>query len=211
MQRQGLLKEYYFGVDLGQANDYTALSVVERNQPVIQKGDILKNTGEHFYNLRYLERLPLRTPYPDQVQKVKALYEDERLAKEQKFLIVDNTGVGRPVSDLFKKAGINPISINITGGHETHRVTGGYNVPKRDLATNLQVFFQNGRLKVARGIKEVDTLINELMNFKIKVNPDTGHDRYEHREGEHDDLVLSVALAVWYSEKKLSGGITFLK
>ena len=46
----------------------------------------------------------------------------------------------------------------------------------------------------------MDTLIQELSNFKVKITT-KGNDTYEAwREGQHDDLVLSVALACWYGE-----------
>ena len=36
----------------------------------------------------------------------------------------------------------------------------------------------------------------------MKINVATGHDSYEAwREGDHDDLVLSLALAVWYGQR----------
>jgi hypothetical protein len=45
----------------------------------------------------------------------------------------------------------------------------------------------------------------ELSNFRVTVNATTGHDSYgagpagSWRDGEHDDLVLSCALACWYA------------
>jgi hypothetical protein len=59
--------------------------------------------------------------------------------------------------------------------------------------------FQTSRLKIAAELPEAKTLINELLNFKVKINVKTAHDSYEAwREGVHDDLVLAVALSVWY-------------
>lgn len=41
-------------------------------------------------------------------------------------------------------------------------------------------------------------LSGELQNFKVKINPETAHDSYgAWREGQHDDLVLAVALGLW--------------
>jgi hypothetical protein len=42
----------------------------------------------------------------------------------------------------------------------------------------------------------------ELLNFRVTINLATGYDRYEAwREGDHDDLVLAAALAVWSARK----------
>jgi len=56
------------------------------------------------------------------------------------------------------------------------------------------------RLKITKGLRYVDTLIQELGNFRVKITT-KDNDTYESwREGQHDDLVLSVALASWYGE-----------
>lgn len=200
--------KYYLGVDLGQANDYTAISILEKKEPVTKVSPYTRTIFETYYYLRHLERPHLGTPYPVIVDRVKDLLKSDKLRMldgysfKEPFLIVDATGVGRPVVDLFKQAKLKPVAINITGGNTVHNVPGGYNVPKRDLITNLQVLFQNERLKIAKGLREGQTFVDELINFKLKVNISTGHDSYEAwREGIHDDLVLSVALAAWYAEK----------
>jgi hypothetical protein len=116
-------------------------------------------------------------------------------------VIADATGVGRPVIDLMRKQHIKTIPISITGGEKElfDPELGGWKVPKRVLVSNLQVLLQNGQLKFAEGMMHAQTLINELLNFKIKVNT-KGNDTYETwREGDHDDLVLSLALAAWYA------------
>jgi hypothetical protein len=71
------------------------------------------------------------------------------------------------------------------------------------------VLYQAGKIKIAKEIKHADTLVNELLNFKVKISA-SGHDSYEAwREGVHDDLVLSVALACWYHEKEKISNYVF--
>jgi hypothetical protein len=75
-------------------------------------------------------------------------------------------------------------------------------VPKRDLVSAPLVLMQNGQLKIAEGLSLRETLVKELLNFRVKINISTAHDSYEAwREGDHDDLVLSVALACWAGER----------
>jgi len=63
---------------------------------------------------------------------------------------------------------------------------------------SLEVPFHTGELKVADGLTLWPTLREELLNFRRKINLMTAHDSYEHwREGDHDDLVLAAAMAVW--------------
>ena len=63
---------------------------------------------------------------------------------------------------------------------------------------------QIGQLKIAEGMRLAATLRKELLNFKVKINIATAHDSYEAwREGDHDDLVLAVAMACWCGERYL--------
>src|SRR5215204_3069985 len=123
---------FYVGLDLGQSNDYTALAVVEKTKAG-ETGDASFATDLH---LRHLERYLLRTPYPEMVARVAALVEDPQLRSthldsflgrrilEEPELLVDATGVGRPVMDLFIERGLRYKAITITGGNSVTS-TGG--------------------------------------------------------------------------------------
>lgn len=178
--------KFYLGLDLGQANDYTALSILE-----IQPG--------RSYAVRRLERIRGES-YPNIVQKVEALMRSPAL-KGNASLVVDQTGVGVPVVDLLRKAGLRPVAISIHGGDKATNEGGTWRVPKRDLVGVLQVLLQSGRLKVSSQLKLGPVLQAEMLNFKVKIDPVTAHDSYSAwRESDHDDLVLSVALACWFAE-----------
>jgi hypothetical protein len=185
---------FFVGLDLGQAADYTAINVQE------QKWNFTKKRYE--YELRYLDRVR-GMPYTEVVAKVSKMVQSDKLrAIEPARLILDKTGVGAPVADMFKVGPIRPIEITITSGQRPSIVSGGYHVPKRDLVFALLSVFQSDRFKIAQGLPLAKPLMNELTNFKIKINTN-GHDSYAAwRETEHDDLVLSAAMATWYGEFK---------
>jgi hypothetical protein len=153
--------------------------------------------------VRHLERFELGTRYTDVVGRVGAVLRQDPLRKMPAVLLVDKTGVGASVLDSFTHAGIGATAMTLHGGSSVSRdpQRAGYRVPKRDLVTAAQVLLQGGRLKVAAGLPEADTLRRELLNFKVKIDPRTAHDSYEHwREGDHDDLVLSVSMAAWFRQ-----------
>jgi hypothetical protein len=54
-------------------------------------------------------------PYPEQVDFVVELMGKPPL-KGNANLVADASGVGRPVADLFRKAGLPPQGVSITGG-----------------------------------------------------------------------------------------------
>jgi hypothetical protein len=153
--------------------------------------------------VRHLERFELGTKYTDVVQKVAEIARSEPLRNMPAVLLVDKTGVGAAVLDSFTHAGIGAVAITLHGGSSVSRdpQRAGFRVPKRDLITVTQVLLQNGRLRVASGLPEAETLKRELLNFRVKIDPKTAHDSYEHwRESDHDDLVLAVSMAAWFRQ-----------
>jgi len=181
------------GLDLGQSNDYTALSVLERLEP---EGD----GAEAPYHVRHLERVR-NVPYPQIVSKVSEIMRSPALTGNA-ALVVDQTGVGAPVVDLFRRARLDPVGVLIHGGDKASSEGDTWRVPKRDLVGSLQVLFQSERLKISKKLPLASVLQSELLNFKVKIDPVTAHDSYSAwREQDHDDLVLSVAMAAWWAEQ----------
>jgi hypothetical protein len=183
--------KFVVGVDLGQASDYTAISVLER----------LKIDGrkEYTYHVRHLERAR-GEPYPSIVARVTKMVHSPMLEGNTE-LVIDQTGCGRPVFDMFEQAGLDAIGISIHGGDSVSHERDNWRVPKRDLVGVLQVLLQTGRLKVASKLALGPVLQEEMLNFKVKIDPATAHDSYSAwREADHDDLVLSVAMAAWWGQ-----------
>lgn len=191
---------WIISADLGQANDYTAISILER---IITGNGVLgiDRRGERIINLRHIERMR-GVEYPAIVDRMKQLYLSPALIDQTKAVVIDYTGLGRPVYDMMKQAGFywSLNAISITGGNDTTAGDRSYNVPKRELVSSLQIELQCNRLKIAKGIKEADALIEELSNFQTAISAN-GHDTYNGANGVHDDLVMSVAMGVWLACK----------
>jgi hypothetical protein len=196
-------RRLFIGVDLGQICDFSTLAVVERVErmgewdPVVfawEKRTILR--------LRYLERIPLGTPYPDVVRRVSDVA--RHVAAEGLCdLVVDGTGVGRPVVDLLRRSGL-PCRLRpviVTGGINESDSNGFHHIPKKDLITGLQVALQQGSLQIAAGLKFGPALVAEMAEMRVKITS-PGHEQFgAWREGSHDDLVFAVALACWAARK----------
>ena len=184
----------FIGNDLGQASDYTALTVVVEDDGI--------------YHLRYLDRFR-GIPYPSIVERVATLV--KRLtAKNGRSpvaigngmflpvspcrLIVDATGVGRAVVDMFLAADIpcRIVPITITAGSKvTSDGRGGYHVPKRDLISSAQCLLQSRRLFYDRKLPLIDVLIKELQAFTVRITAAANETFGEWRTGKHDDCVLA--------------------
>jgi len=156
-----------------------------------------QNSVEHF-RVMHLERLRLGPPYPAQVQHVAALLARPPLDAGC-TLIIDETGVGRAVGDIFDVAGLKAKRVTITGGLETSQHGGAaWHVPKAALISGLDARLQTKELKIADTIADHPALRDELKNFHRHVG-DAGRSTWGARTGTHDDLVLAVALTVWWA------------
>lgn len=172
--------EYLAGLDIGQRDDWTALSIV-RQDP------------EHL-TLVALERVRHK-PYPE----IARLVADTMGELARYTLLVDCTGVGRPVTDQLRELGIHHTRVSIHGGASMGRLDDDtLTVPKRDLIAALVVGFESGKLRIARGLKHTGTLEREAQAFQMKLSA-SGHDSYSAREGQHDDLLLAVSLPIWHA------------
>ena len=199
---------YFVGADFGQSRDHTAIAVLERAE-VRGSFDyaVRAYQREVALRLRYLERVPLGTPYPEVVERVAEVTRDRQLAGRC-HLAVDGTGVGRPVVDLLRRAKTEAIlmPVTITGGQTETTDQGFYRVPKRDLIIGLQVLLQRGGLRIAARLPFARKLVEELEAVEVRVSP-AGNEQYAAwREGTHDDLVFAVALAYWSAQKAYPNG-----
>lgn len=172
-----------------------------------QKNDIIPTYKSNIYLCRLLKRWQLGTSYVQIVQDVKKLL----MIVQNAVLVVDNSGVGRPIIDMFRKIKLPCpiIPITITGGHvgriiETDAGNADpkkeWHVPKVELIATLQVLLQEKRLGFVKGMNEVDTLLSELRTFQFKITK-AANETFGAEQGAHDDLVLSAALASWWGER----------
>jgi hypothetical protein len=193
---------FYLGVDLGQTHDPSALVIARRVPP---EGATDRNSDSDrpegcTYEGVGLKRWPLGTPYPAIVADVKALLARPPLNDPETMLVLDATGVGKGVCDMFREAGMKPYAVTITGGFQVSREGYDVRVPKKDLVGVVMVLLQTGRLKIANRIPEAGVLRAELLAFRAKTTESGNLTLEAWRERDHDDMVLALACAVWAGE-----------
>ncbi len=156
--------------------------------------------------MRHLERIPLGTPYTEVTARIVELARRPELAGRRR-LLVDATGVGMPVVDMLRAAqpGCAITPIWITGG-QAERFDGSvWHVPKLELMARLQALLESKRLRISRRLQEAGTLVRELMDVR-SARRHSGRLRIgAEGAGEHDDLAMAVALAVWAGRKNEVG------
>jgi hypothetical protein len=148
--------------------------------------------------VRRIERAPLGTPYTKIVERIAALTEHPKLRGNCR-LVVDATGLGAPVVDMLRAArlGCETMPVVMTSGTEEHFDGRVWRVPKIDLLARVQMLLEQDRLRVAKAAKERAGLVKELLDVRAK-QMGRGHMRVgADGNGQHDDLVMAVALACW--------------
>jgi hypothetical protein len=198
---ENVFRRHYVGLDLGQSADPTALAVVE----VTEAWDDDTQEWQPVYGVRHLHRWQLGSRYPLIVKDVARLLSSAKLMDP--VLVVDRTGVGAPVCDLFVEADVQAtiMQVHITAGSKTHFEDGIHYVPKKELVSSLQVPLQRQRLRIAK-LPDRTLLEKELLNFRVKITADMNETFGAWREGQHDDIVLAVAMAVWAAQRSPRGG-----
>lgn len=214
------------GVDIGQKHDPTAIAVVEVSERASRRMrhvDAYRDrAGSHaaydtpiietVYTAHMLERLPLGTRYPEVATRVASVVCNPRIAGRARRVLIDETGVGRPVYEMVAEAvyerpnnggrgmvTLKPIIFTHGDIYEPYRhgdSGGGGRLGKARLVSRLQALIQMDRLNVPEEHPEAAALFAEIMNYEIHVDQNANDTYGAFKVGTHDDLVTALGLAV---------------
>ena len=167
-----------FALDLGQAADYAAGVALRREA--------------RLFRIPAIFRWPLGTSYTVIVADVVAALQ-EHLGP----LVVDAGGPGRPVLDMFRERGIEPVGVAITGGGRSNVLADGVlSVAKVTIVAALWRAVNDGTVKVAPG-PWTGELVRELEAFGWRFKPGHRKPSWEGQSGAHDDIAVAAALGLW--------------
>ena len=195
------------GIDIGQIHDPSAFVAVEAHEVTVQAADPLFGEWplrETHYRVLGGQRLPLGTPYPEVARRAnllaKRLYDWD--SRGDVHMLVDSTGVGRPVCDLIRAQVIpqcHVTAVTLTGGDKGDpsvlwRLEAS--IGKAFLVSRLQALLQSRRIAAPMDA-DMAAMASELKGYEIKAKPETGHlQAGAFAVGAHDDLVTALGLAV---------------
>jgi hypothetical protein len=201
-----LKREFFIGLDLGQRRDYSAIVILETAEIASKERSPLTfaPTITTRRTVRHIERLGIRTPYPDIVERATRIA-DKLADIAPTNLAIDATGGGIPVRDMFRKptAKWRFAPVMIGSGFRENFVDGFWRVSKMDLIGRLQLAFDFNHLTIEPSLDRTETLIEELAAMR-------GFERKRGRIIEapgrkHDDLALALTLAWWGVETRVPG------
>jgi hypothetical protein len=199
--------DLWVGLDLGQHVDYSAACVVRRSLTFDAVTGWPERDSVGFPRYRYdvaaIRRFSLGTSYAAIVAHLVQQLRRPELGRNPR-LVVDATGVGGPVVEMFRTAlkSLPHVELHacvITAGRGWSLVAQRtYHVSKIELVGSIRAALESGRLRVPPQLEHANLLKRELADFRVKITPAV-HETFSAREGQHDDIVLCVCLPIWLS------------
>jgi len=175
------------GVDIGQKHDYTAIAVVE----------VELRRQEVHHVVHYLQRMPLMTPYHEVALRVAEVAGGAGVqARVTPEVYVDATGVGAPVTEEIRRAGVTRLRpVYFTHGDRRTEDAEAVHLGKLALVSRLNLLLGKHLVHLPSQSPEAEALIQELQDYEIRVD-EHANDRYgAFKTGAHDDLVTALGLA----------------
>jgi hypothetical protein len=159
---------YQVGVDLAKMNDYTVITPFDLNTFHIHKQDRFNQVD-----------------WPLQKARIEAAAGKYNHARVK----IDGTGIGNPIVDDLRAAGLN------IGEDDAVKFT---EQSRANLLNNLAIMLEQDKIR----IPNEEGLIAELESFQYVLGP-SGKTKVMCPESMHDDRVMSLALAVYQVPNQL--------
>ena len=194
-------EHHYVGVDLGQARDPSAIAILEYSESLSPVRDPVKFNYPIIRQLalRQVERLPLGLEFSavasrvGQIARYLANLSPAHMRSPSVTIVVDATGVGRPVVEMIRKEPLSyaqVIPVMITGGSSSHQSKGFWYVPKTELMMRLATMIDHREFVIAGNLRNKDAWIAEMLSVKR-----------ETLSGNPDDMIFATALACWRARR----------
>ena len=188
---------FIISLDPAQLRDWSAVAVVDMQYRPQER--------RFTYNLVAMNRKQ-GLPYDKIVEWV------VQIARRPEFnipqpgtVILDATGVGIAVNDMFRAKRIRTRAVTITAGNTLNRQEATIHLGKARLIGTFLGAFDSGKVHVNPNMPIWPALEKEMLSFRAEMSVQ-GNAKFEAAPGEHDDMLFSLALAVWYGEEIKRGG-----
>ncbi len=191
-------QRYWIGADLGQANDFSAISVI--------RDTCLPTVINNRVQLGVRKRVVV---YADQFRGVS--YVDVvdhliRLKNAQPFggksqLVIDGTSIGRVVSDMLQAENVPHTAIQMTAGQNWSRKGRYVNASKTLMIENTAVLFAAGELTFAHDLPLRKEIEQDLASFSLTTTAAGNQVITQSRNASgHGDLGISLIVAAFASQ-----------
>jgi hypothetical protein len=178
-------------------NDFTALSMIECLDDSLA--------------LRDLRHLPIDQSFTEQQETILKAVAKIQASGRSVTLVGDSTGLGKPQLHLLREKRLcRVIGIWLTAGNTVGGSFDDKTVPKVDVITAAQLALEQRLITWNKRLELANIFARELRGYRFKVRASGSTELGNHRgDSDHDDLVLSVAMACWWALRDPSFAWTF--
>lgn len=200
---------YVIAQDIAKSVDYTTTVIHQiRPETIISASNNESSRIYTFEDEVFRDKVQLR--YTELPQYTKELMSSLELSGRS-ALLIDMTGIGAAIYDMYDSFGLDPLGIVFSSGNASNVHTNRnssrsrfanvshISVPKSDLIAALKLSVEQGRLRIAKGLRYAEEAENQFRHFVGKFNVDTKKVKMENDSPEiHDDFVVTEAMCAWY-------------
>lgn len=219
------MNEFIAFLDVARRSDCFVLMVSRNRQELVEGQPDQMTRLVAKLSILYIDRW-FALPYRAMVEKAARMLNHAELANNTDLLI-DATGVGDPVVEMFHELGISALPIIVTGGKDVREVYNGFgsiiapagdrlrglrairefHVPKADLAAAGEIMLQNRRVSIAKGLKYVEEFQKQLIHMNPRATP-AGNVKYESDDNKvKDDMAFCFIGTCWWALRRLKDGV----
>lgn len=191
-------RRFWVSADLGQANDFSAVAVIEDEQlPTVVDGTCV--LGPRTLTVVHADRFR-GVSYVDVVDFLIRLRNAQPWGGKSK-LVIDGTSIGRVVSDMLSDQGVDHMAIQMTGGQEWKRSGKYINASKTLMIENTAVLFASGELKIAHDLPLKPEIEQDLASFTIETTT-AGNTIIAQRRsaGGHGDMGIALVVGCFAAQ-----------
>lgn len=192
-------QRYWIGVDLGQANDFSAVCVILDEQlPVAHGGRIV--LGQRTRTVVYADRFK-GVSYPAVADHITRLRNAHPFGGKSE-LVIDGTSLGRVVSDLLDDQGVDHHAVQMVVGQNVARKGKYYNAGKTLLIETASVMFASGELTFAEDLPLRREIEEDLASFTLTTTAAGNQVIAQSRSASgHGDMAIALIIAAWASQE----------
>jgi hypothetical protein len=187
---------FILSLDPAQLRDWSALAAID-----MQYRPEEKRFGYSLVAMARKQGLPY-----DQIVDwvVRTLKKPEFNREQPPEFLLDSTGVGVAVRDMLAAKGVRMKAVTITSGESFTRQGSIFHVGKSRLIGTFLGAFDAGKVRVNPNMPIWPLVEREMLSFRAEMNTQ-GRLKMEAEQGENDDMLFALAMAVWYGEEVKRG------
>ena len=179
---------FYCSLDLGKAHDFSVLTILDARTLSL---DVV-----------HCNRFRRGTPYATVARTV--ISRVSRL-KGDKMLAIDMGGVGMSCAEAYQNCPFKVVHMTFTGGRVPSYEGKEWHVPKFNVISTANMEISEGRVRIAKGIRDSTGLIDELAGYTMKMTTMGNATFSNNREVGYDDRVTSLCTAIFMAVKERQG------